>query len=85
MVTVKKLVIKKPGTRTGPPSSAVENAAKTSSAAVERTLKDPATLRGATPDEARRLVPEGWIEKPLRKGDGVRFLNPKRKGESIEI
>ena len=85
VVTVKKLAIKKPGTRTGPPSSAVENAAKTSSAAVERTLKDPATLRGATPDEARRLVPEGWIEKPLRKGDGVRFLNPKRKGESIEI
>jgi hypothetical protein len=52
---------------------------------VERNLDDLSSLRGATPEEIRRLVPEGWVEKPLKKGDGVRFLNPRRPGEFIGL
>jgi hypothetical protein len=50
-----------------------------------RSLDDLDSLRGATPEEIRGLVPRGWIEKPLKKGDGVRFLNPERPGESISV
>ncbi|HEX5495989.1 MAG TPA: hypothetical protein VFX70_15580 [Mycobacteriales bacterium] len=60
-------------------------AARKLEAAVVRSLDNPASLRGATPDEVRDLIPDGWIEKPLKKGSGVRFLNPKRPGESVSI
>ena len=52
---------------------------------VVRDLDDLTSLRGATPDEVRELVPDTWTEKPLKKGDGVRFLNPKRPGESVSL
>lgn len=48
-------------------------------------LRTPASLRGASPDEVRQMVPDNWIESPLRKGEGVRFLNPDRPGEAIMI
>jgi hypothetical protein len=43
-----------------------------------RSLADPDSMVGATLDQLRALVPEGWIEKPLSKGglSGVRFLSP---------
>ncbi|HEX9865256.1 MAG TPA: RHS repeat-associated core domain-containing protein, partial [Acidimicrobiia bacterium] len=53
--------------------------------AISRNLDDLSTLRGATPDEIRQLVPEGWIELPLKKGEGVRFLNPDRPGEALMV
>jgi hypothetical protein len=53
--------------------------------AIERALENPQSLRGATPQEIRRLIPDDWAEKPLRKGSGVRFLPPKNTGESISI
>jgi len=56
-----------------------------SPANVKRNLDDLSSLRGATPEEIRRLVPDGWVEKPLKKGDGVRFLNPRRRGDFIGI
>jgi hypothetical protein len=52
---------------------------------VGRSLDDLASLRGATPDEIQSLISEGWVELPLKKGEGVRFLNPDRPGEAIMI
>ena len=74
-LTLKK-VVRRPGRPKGPlPTQPV----------AARDLKDPSSLRGATPDEVRRLIPEDWVEKPLRKGEGVRFLDQRRKGDSVEI
>lgn len=75
---LKKVFIRRPG----PPK--YPTAAPTKPA-VRRDLRDPSSLRGATPDEVRRLIPEDWIEKPLRKGDGVRFLDQRRQGDAVEI
>ncbi len=43
-----------------------------------RSLADPESMVGATLDQVRALVPEGWTELPLSKGSlsGVRFLSP---------
>ena len=51
---------------------------------VTRSLDDLDSLRGATPEDVRNLVPQGWVEKPLRKGEGTRFLN-ERTGQAIFI
>jgi RHS repeat-associated protein len=53
--------------------------------AITRSLSDLGSLRGATIDEIRPLIPESWIEMPLRKGKGTRFVNPARPGEAIMI
>ncbi len=75
-LTLKKVFVRRPSRPKGPtPPKPV----------VARDLKDPSSLRGATPDEVRRLIPEDWVEKPLRKGEGVRFLDQRRKGDSVEI
>lgn len=41
-----------------------------------RSLVNPASMVGATLDQVRAMVPEGWIERPLAKLSGVRFLAP---------
>jgi hypothetical protein len=74
---LKKVLIKSPGKRSYPASGPRK--------VIERDLRDPSSLRGATPDEVRRLIPEDWVERPLRKGDGVRFLDQRRKGDAVEI
>ncbi len=48
-------------------------------------FREPNSLRGLKPEEVRNLIPENWVERPAKKGDGVRFLNPDRPGESIMI
>jgi hypothetical protein len=60
-------------------------AAQKAAATATRNLDDLASLRGASVDDVRRLIPKGWIETPLKKGEGTRFLNPDRQGESIMI
>jgi len=52
---------------------------------VTRSLADLNSLRVARPKEIRSLIPKNWIEKPLKKGEGVRFINPDRPGEAIMI
>lgn len=52
---------------------------------ITRSLDDIDSLRGAKPEEIEALIPKNWIKKPLRKGNGVRFLNPDRPGEAIMI
>ena len=51
----------------------------------QRSLDDPESLRGASPDEIEALIPGDWIQKPLKKGKGVRYLNPKRPGQAVII
>lgn len=53
--------------------------------AVVRVLSDPSTLRGATMSEVSKLIPKGWKKMPLKKGKGVRYVNPAKPGESILI
>ena len=51
----------------------------------ERTIDDPGSLEGATPDEVEALVPKGWVKSPSRTGDGTRWLNPDRPGEAVRV
>jgi RHS repeat-associated protein len=45
---------------------------------VVRQLSDPESMVGATFDQVRTMIPEGWIEKPMTKGLGTRWLSPGR-------
>ncbi|WP_120520520.1 hypothetical protein [Arthrobacter celericrescens] len=69
----------------GAKAGALADDAASASSGLVKSLDDVASLRGATAGEIRDLIPEGWVERALKKGDGVRFLNPKRPGESIAI
>lgn len=50
---------------------------------VTRSLDDLPSLRGATWDEAESLIPKNWTRGPLNKGEGIKFVNPEKKGEQI--
>lgn len=50
---------------------------------VTRSLDDLSSLRGATWKEAESLIPKGWTRGPLNKGEGIKFVNPAKKGEQI--
>jgi len=50
---------------------------------VTRSLDDLTSLRGATWKEAESLIPKGWTRGPLNKGEGIKFVNPAKKGEQI--
>jgi len=76
-------VLRKPALRSRLKSDGVAPAVEATT--TRRSLDDLSSLRGATPEEIRRLVPDGWVEKPLKKGDGVRFLNPRGRGDFIGI
>ena len=52
---------------------------------VARSLGNLGTLRGAQISEVIELIPEGWTKMPLRKGEGIRYINPLKPGESISI
>ncbi|MHB8143976.1 MAG: hypothetical protein ACYDGX_10085 [Thermoleophilia bacterium] len=49
------------------------------------TLDNIESLRGASMEEVKSLIPNDWEEMPLRRGAGVRYLNPNRPGESIML
>lgn len=50
-----------------------------------RSLDDLNTLPGARMSEVSRLIPKGWGRMSLKKGKGVRCVNPANPGESILI
>ena len=77
-VRIKRVFVRRPRAAKYPGEAAVKPA-------VTRDLRDPSTLRGATPAEVRRLIPDDWVEKPLKKGAGVRFGDPKRPGDMLAI
>ena len=52
---------------------------------IVRSLTNPNTLRGAKISEVNKLIPKGWEKMPLKKGKGVRYVNPEKPGESILI
>jgi hypothetical protein len=52
---------------------------------IKRSLDDLDSLRGAKISEIEALIPNDWIASPLKKGEGMRYINPNRRGESILI
>ena len=51
-----------------------------------RTLsRQPASWRGADPDDLRRTVPAAWPSTPSKKDGGERFVNPEKRGEGVRI
>lgn len=42
-------------------------------------------MRGASRDDVVRQIPSGYERKPLRKGSGVRFLDPTRPGVGVYV
>ena len=46
---------------------------------------DPEELRGATPDQIRARIPDGWAERPSSRGGGVVFADPENRGRQIRI
>jgi hypothetical protein len=50
-----------------------------------RTLDNPNSLRGATKSEVEKLIPKNWIALPLRKGEGIRYLDPRNQGNAIYL
>jgi hypothetical protein len=48
-------------------------------------FKNIKSLIGANPSDIEKLIPSTWIKSPLKKGNGVRYINPSKKGESIMI
>lgn len=48
-----------------------------------RSLSNLNSLRGATWEEAESLIPQTWARSPLKKGDGIRFVDPDRLGDQI--
>lgn len=58
---------------------AIENGAKTAT----RSLDELSSLRGATWQEAEDIIPKDWKRGPLKKGEGVKYINPHKKGEQV--
>jgi hypothetical protein len=52
---------------------------------IVRSLGDPNTLRGAKMSEVSKLIPKSWEKMSLKKGQGVRYLDPSNPGESILV
>lgn len=51
----------------------------------ERKWDDPESLRGATPEEVREVIPEGWTERPTQSGGGTRYADPARPGVQVRV
>lgn len=50
-----------------------------------RTIDNPGSLEGATPEEVEGAVPSGWVRGDSREGGGTRWLNPDRPGEAVRV
>jgi hypothetical protein len=46
----------------------------------ERSLDDPNSLIGASPEEIEALLPEAWVRTPSKKGGGDRWNEPGTAG-----
>jgi len=53
--------------------------------AKSRSLEDLSSLRGASAREIDELIPEGFVQGTTRRGGGIRYLNPERRGESVRV
>ncbi len=51
----------------------------------ELSLNNLDSLKGASVKDIQSLIPKDWIQQPLKKGEGVKFLNPKKPGEAIML
>ena len=49
------------------------------------TFEDAASWRGLSRDAVRKLIPDDWGSKPLKKGHGTRHADPTRDGDSIFV
>jgi len=45
-----------------------------------RSLDDLSSLRGASWEEAESLIPKDWIPSSMNKGEGIKYVNPAKKG-----
>ena len=61
----------------------VSNLYSASSSVVIRSLDDLSSLKGASWEEVETLIPKNWIRSPLKKGEGIKFVNPEKNGEQI--
>jgi RHS repeat-associated protein len=50
-----------------------------------RTIDDPNSLRGATPQQVKDVTPENWESKASQTGGGERLNNPSRQGDQVRI
>jgi hypothetical protein len=52
-----------------------------------RSIDQPGSLTGATPEEIESAVPAGWVKSPTREGEGsgTRYHNPERLGEAVRV
>jgi hypothetical protein len=50
---------------------------------ISRSLNDVSSLEGASWHEVESLIPKNWIKGPLNKGEGIKFINPAKRGEQI--
>lgn len=41
------------------------------------------SLEGASWTEAQSLIPKDWISGPMKKGVGIKYVNPAKRGEQI--
>jgi len=48
-------------------------------------IPTPEQIRGRSPQEVERMVPEGWEQSPTSGGGGTRYSNPNRPGEQIRV
>lgn len=46
---------------------------------------DPETLRGRTPEEIRRAIPENWEQSASKSGGGVVYRDPANPGRQIRV
>jgi RHS repeat-associated protein len=50
---------------------------------VTRSLDDLNSMKGAKWSEAEDIIPKDWIQGPLNKGEGIKYVNPNKNGEQI--
>jgi len=50
---------------------------------VVRDFADPESMVGATFEEVQSMIPEGWVEQPMSKGQGVRWGSPATRNQPV--
>lgn len=48
-----------------------------------QSLDDLNSLKGASWEEVEAMIPENWLREALKKGEGIKFINPNKRGEQI--
>jgi len=50
---------------------------------VVRDFADPESMVGATFEEVQSMIPEGWVEQPMSKGQGVPWGSPATRNQPV--